>query len=229
MGVNGCNENRPLTDETKLRQWVQDTLDLIEVANGPADSTWGAKRAAMGHPKPFDLKYIGLGNEEIYPEFFTNFPEFASPIRAEYPNIEILSNAGQSSQGSWFDRMWQFARDQKADLVDEHYYNDPSWFLADHHRYYTYDRGGPHVFVGEYASKGNTYWNALTEASYLTGIERNSDVVELASYAPLLSNVDYVNWTARRTPATSTGGTSAAGTTPSRPSRRRRTATPATW
>ncbi|MEU7911932.1 alpha-L-arabinofuranosidase C-terminal domain-containing protein [Microbispora bryophytorum] len=80
------------------------------------------------------------------------------------------------------------------------------------------------MFVGEYASKGNTYWNALTEASYLTGIERNSDVVELASYAPLLSNVGYVNWTARRTPATSTGGTSAAGTTPSRPSRRRRTA-----
>ncbi|MEU7884621.1 alpha-L-arabinofuranosidase C-terminal domain-containing protein [Microbispora bryophytorum] len=91
--------------------------------------------------------------------------------------------------------MRQFARDQKADLVDEHYYNDPSWFLANNHRYDTYDRSGPHVFVGEYASNGNTYWNALTEASYLTGIERNSDVVELASYAPLLSNVDYVNWT----------------------------------
>ncbi|MBB2748691.1 UNVERIFIED_ORG: alpha-L-arabinofuranosidase [Microbispora rosea subsp. rosea] len=195
VGVNGCNENRPLTDEVKLQRWVQDTLDLIEFANGPADSTWGAKRAAMGHPKPFDLKYIGLGNEEIYTEFFTNFPKFASAIRAEYPNIKILSNAGQTSQGSWFDRMWQFARDQKADLVDEHYYNDPSWFLANNHRYDTYDRNGPHVFVGEYASKGNTYWNALTEASYLTGIERNSDVVELASYAPLLSNVDYVNWT----------------------------------
>ncbi|MGW5265355.1 alpha-L-arabinofuranosidase C-terminal domain-containing protein [Microbispora sp. NPDC004025] len=195
VGVNGCNENRPLTDEAKLRRWVQDTLDLIEFANGPADSTWGSKRAAMGHPKPFGLKYIGLGNEEIYNEFFTNYPKFANAIRAEYPDIKILSNSGQTSQGAWFDRMWQFARDQKADLVDEHYYNDPSWFLANNHRYDTYDRNGPHVFVGEYASKGNTYWNALTEASYLTGIERNSDVVELASYAPLLSNVDYVNWT----------------------------------
>lgn len=195
VGVNGCNENRPLTDEAKLQRWVQDTLDLIEFANGPAGSTWGAKRAAMGHPKPFGLKYIGLGNEEIYPEFFANYPKFANAIRAKYPDIKIISNAGQTSQGAWFDRMWQFARDQKADLVDEHYYNNPTWFLANNHRYDDYDRNGPHVFVGEYASQGNTFWNALTEASYLTGLERNSDVVELASYAPLLANVDYVNWT----------------------------------
>lgn len=195
VGVNGCNENRPLTDEAKLQRYVQDTLDLIEFANGPADSTWGSKRAAMGHPEPFNLKYIGLGNEEIYTQFFTNYPKFADAIRAKYPDIKILTNAGQTSQGTWFDRMWQFARDQKADLVDEHYYNSPAWFLANNHRYDTYDRNGPHVFVGEYASQGNTYWNALSEASYLTGIERNSDVVDLASYAPLLSNVDYVNWT----------------------------------
>jgi alpha-L-arabinofuranosidase len=195
VGVNGCGENRPLTDEAKLATWVRDTLDLIEFANGPVTSTWGKKRAELGHPKPFGLEYIGLGNEEIYEQFFTNFPKFAQAIRAEYPNIKILSNAGQTSQGAWFDRMWQFARDQKADLVDEHYYNSPSWFLANNHRYDTYDRNGPKVFVGEYASQGNTFGNALAEASYITGLERNSDVVRLASYAPLLANVDYVDWT----------------------------------
>ncbi|MGW0805072.1 alpha-L-arabinofuranosidase C-terminal domain-containing protein [Nonomuraea sp. NPDC002799] len=195
VGVNGCGENRPLTDEAELARWVRDTLDLIEFANGPVTSEWGKKRAALGHPKPFGLEYIGLGNEEIYPEFFTNYPKFADAIRAEHPAIKIISNSGQTSQGSWFDRMWQFARDQRADLVDEHYYNNPDWFLANNHRYDSYDRGGPKVFVGEYASRGNTLYNALSEASYMTGLERNSDVVELASYAPLLSNVDYVNWT----------------------------------
>ncbi|MFI7633215.1 alpha-L-arabinofuranosidase C-terminal domain-containing protein [Nonomuraea sp. NPDC049400] len=194
VGVNGCGENRPLTDEAKLARWVQDTLDLIEYANGPVTSEWGRKRAQLGHPKPFGLEYIGLGNEEIYPEFFANYPKFAEAIRARYPSIKIISNSGQTSQGAWFDRMWQFARDQKADLVDEHYYNSPDWFLTNNHRYDSYDRNGPKVFAGEYASRGNTFRNALAEASYMTGLERNSDVVELASYAPLLANVDYVNW-----------------------------------
>ncbi|TMR88932.1 alpha-L-arabinofuranosidase C-terminal domain-containing protein [Nonomuraea basaltis] len=194
VGVNGCGENRPLTDEAKLARWVQDTLDLIEFANGPVTSEWGKKRAELGHPKPFGLDYIGLGNEEIYPEFFANYPKFANAIRAEYPEIKIISNSGQTSQGAWFDRMWQFSRDQKADLVDEHYYNNPDWFLANNRRYDSYDRSGPKVFVGEYASRGNTFYNALAEASYMTGLERNADVVELTSYAPLLSNVDYVDW-----------------------------------
>ncbi|MFI7422554.1 alpha-L-arabinofuranosidase C-terminal domain-containing protein [Nonomuraea sp. NPDC049684] len=194
VGVNGCNVNQPLTDEAKLARWVQDTLDLIEFANGPVTSEWGAKRAALGHPKPFGLDYIGLGNEEIYPEFFTNYPKFADAVRAKHPTIKIISNSGQAPQGAWFDKMWQFARDQKADLVDEHYYSSPGWFLTNSHRYDSYDRNGPKVFAGEYASQGNTFGNALAEASYMTGLERNSDVVELASYAPLLANVDYVNW-----------------------------------
>ncbi|MFI7615261.1 alpha-L-arabinofuranosidase C-terminal domain-containing protein [Nonomuraea terrae] len=195
VGVNGCGENRPLTDEAGLSRWVRDTLDLIEFANGPVTSEWGAKRAELGHPKPFGLEYIGLGNEEIYEQFFANYPKFADAVRAEYPDIKIISNSGQTSQGAWFDRMWQFARDQRADLVDEHYYNNTSWFLTNNRRYDSYDREGPKVFVGEYASQGNTFYNALAEASYMTGIERNSDVVELASYAPLLANVDYVDWT----------------------------------
>ena len=195
VGVNACGQSRRLTDEEKLAQYVQDTLDLIEFANGPVTSTWGAKRAKLGHPKPFGLEYVGLGNEEGDEYFFTTYPKFAAAVRAKYPDIKIISNSGAISQGPWFDRMWQFARDQGADLVDEHYYNSPSWFLSNNKRYDTYDRSGPKVFVGEYASQGNTFGNALAEASYLTGIERNSDVIELASYAPLLSNVDYVNWT----------------------------------
>ncbi|PZG11289.1 alpha-L-arabinofuranosidase C-terminal domain-containing protein [Nonomuraea aridisoli] len=127
--------------------------------------------------------------------FEFNAVDFADAIRAEHPDIKIISNSGQTSQGAWFDRMWQFARDQKADLVDEHYYNNPNWFLTNNRRYDSYDREGPKVFVGEYASQGNTFFNALAEASYMTGLERNSDVVELASYAPLMANVDYVDWT----------------------------------
>ncbi|GAB1823406.1 alpha-L-arabinofuranosidase C-terminal domain-containing protein [Herbidospora sp. RD11066] len=195
VGVNACGVNLRLTDQQKLDRYVQDTLDLIEFANGPVTSEWGARRAAMGHPEPFGLEYVGLGNEETDEYFFTTYPKFAAAIRAEYPDIKILTNSGQTSQGTWFDRLWQFARDQKADLVDEHYYNDPGWFLSNNRRYDSYDREGPKVFIGEYASRGNTFFNALAEASYMTGIERNSDVVELASYAPLLSNVDYVNWT----------------------------------
>jgi alpha-L-arabinofuranosidase len=193
VGVNGCDENRPLPVD-QLGPWIQDTLDLIEFANGPATSPWGAKRAALGHRKPFNLTYIALGNEEIYPEFYRNYPYFAKAIHAKYPNIKIISNTGQRSAGAIFDRGWEFARAQRADLVDEHYYNSPEWFLANNHRYDTYDRTGPHVFVGEYASRGNTFYNALSEASFLTGIERNGDVVELASYAPLLANIDYVTW-----------------------------------
>jgi alpha-L-arabinofuranosidase len=193
VGVNGCNEDRPLAED-QLGPWVQDTLDLIEFANGGVNTEWGSVRAAMGHPQPFGLEYIGLGNEEIYPEFYRNYPHFARAIAAAYPDIKIITNSGQTSAGAIFDRGWEFAREQNADMVDEHYYNSPEWFLANNRRYDNYDRNGPKVFVGEYASRGNTFYNALSEASFITGLERNSDVVELASYAPLLANVDHVQW-----------------------------------
>lgn len=194
VGVNGCGGPAPLTDPEKLQEWVQDTLDLIEFANGDVTTEWGAVRASLGHPEPFGLEYIGLGNEEVQREFLTNYPLFHDAIRAAYPDIRIISNSGQTSAGAWFDELWDFARDQGADLVDEHYYNSPDWFLANTHRYDDYDREGPKVFIGEYASRGNTFGNALAEAAFMTGIERNSDVIELASYAPLLANQDYVQW-----------------------------------
>jgi alpha-L-arabinofuranosidase len=194
VGVTGCGGTDRLTED-QLAPFVADTLDLIEFANGPATSAWGSVRAKMGHPKPFGLRYLALGNEEYDPQFYANYPHFARAIEAAHPEIQVISNAGQSSQGAVFDRSWAFAREQGADLVDEHYYNSPAWFLANNHRYDSYDRTGPKVFVGEYASQGNAFGNALAEASYLTGLERNSDVVKLASYAPLLANVDYVDWT----------------------------------
>ncbi|HEY8471408.1 MAG TPA: alpha-L-arabinofuranosidase C-terminal domain-containing protein [Natronosporangium sp.] len=194
VGVTGCGDTFEITDPAELQQWVDDTLDLIEFANGAPDTEWGSVRAAMGHPEPFGLEYIGLGNEESSPQFYENYPYFHEAIRQAHPEIQIISNSGFASEGPIFDRSWQFARELGADLVDEHYYNAPQWFFSNNHRYDDYDRAGPHVFIGEYASRSNTWWSALAEASYLTGVERNGDVVELASYAPLLSNIDYVNW-----------------------------------
>ncbi|RHA38020.1 alpha-L-arabinofuranosidase C-terminal domain-containing protein [Cellulomonas rhizosphaerae] len=195
VGANGCGSTIPeMKDDASIARWVQDTVDLIEFANGDVTTTWGAVRAELGHPKPFGLRYIGLGNEENTTTFEANFPKFRDAIAVRYPDVKILSNSGPDDSGARFDTLWAFNKKQKVDLVDEHYYNDPSWFLANNDRYDSYDRSGPDVFLGEYASKGNTMWNALSEASYMTGLERNSDVVKLASYAPLLANEDYVQW-----------------------------------
>jgi alpha-L-arabinofuranosidase len=194
VGVTGCGDSAEITDAAELQTWVQDTLDLIEFANGPADSEWGSVRAEMGHPEPFGLTKIGLGNEEYKDQFYVNFPAFKDAIREAHPEIEIVGNSGIDDSGAVFDRSWEFMREQQVDLVDEHYYNSPEWFFANNARYDSYDRNGPHVFVGEYASRSNTWWSALSEASYLTGIERNGDVFDMASYAPLLSNIDYIDW-----------------------------------
>ena len=198
VGLNACGGTNRLTTPEQLEPFIQDTLDLIEFANGSVATEWGARRAALGHPAPFDLESIGLGNEEGDPQFLQNYPLFAQAIRERYPDIEIVSNSGPSSSGAVFDRNWQMSREQDADLVDEHYYNSQSWFLANAHRYDGYDRSGPHVFVGEYAARANpydnTFYSALTEAAFMTGLERNSDVVEMASTAPLLANADYVDW-----------------------------------
>ncbi|MEV5341457.1 alpha-L-arabinofuranosidase C-terminal domain-containing protein [Streptomyces sp. NPDC052676] len=193
--VTGCGQNRATDDEALLRRHIQDTLDLIEFANGPATSTWGRVRAEMGHPKPFGLTHIGVGNEENLPnEFFARFQKFRAAIEAKYPDITVISNSGPDDTGTTFDSLWKLNREAGVDMVDEHYYNSPQWFLQNNDRYDSYDRSGPKVFLGEYASQGNAFRNALAEAAFMTGLERNADVVKLASYAPLLANEDYVQW-----------------------------------
>jgi alpha-L-arabinofuranosidase len=193
--VTGCGQNRATDDPALLRRHIQDTLDLIEFANGPADSPWGRRRAEMGHPAPFGLTHIAVGNEENLPDaYFANFLSFRAAIKARYPSVVVLGNAGPDDAGATFARLWQLNRDAGVDMVDEHYYNSPTWFLQNNERYDAYDRDGPEVFLGEYASQDNKLYNALAEAAYLTGLERNADVVRLASYAPLLSNEDYVQW-----------------------------------
>ncbi|MFJ2555709.1 MULTISPECIES: alpha-L-arabinofuranosidase C-terminal domain-containing protein [unclassified Streptomyces] len=193
--VTGCGQNQATDDPALLRRHIQDTLDLIEFANGPATSAWGRKRAAMGHPKPFGLTHIEVGNEENLPEaFFERFTEFRKAVEARYPDITVISNSGPDDSGSTFDRAWQLNRDAQVDMVDEHYYNSPQWFLENNDRYDGYDRSGPKVFLGEYASQDNRFRNALAEAAFMTGLERNADVVQLASYAPLLAHTGAVQW-----------------------------------
>ncbi|MEU2895560.1 alpha-L-arabinofuranosidase C-terminal domain-containing protein [Streptomyces sp. NPDC001273] len=193
--VTGCGQNRATDDEELLQRHIQDTLDLIEFANGPADSTWGGVRAGMGHRKPFGLTHLGVGNEENLPrEFYARFERFRAAIEAKHPDITVISNSGPDDAGTVFDTAWRLNREGDVDMVDEHYYNSPQWFLRNNDRYDSYDRGGPAVFLGEYASQGNTWKNALAEAAFMTGLERNADIVKLASYAPLLANEDYVQW-----------------------------------
>jgi alpha-L-arabinofuranosidase len=193
--VTGCGQNRATEDPELLRRHVQDTLDLIEFANGPVDSTWGRERARMGHPRPFGLTHLGVGNEENLPdEFFERFKVFREAIEARHPNITVISNSGPDDAGVTFDRAWELNRAADVAMVDEHYYNSPPWFLENNNRYDSYDRNGPKVFLGEYASLDNRFRNALAEAAYMTGLERNADVVRLASYAPLLANEGDVQW-----------------------------------
>ncbi|PSM39929.1 alpha-N-arabinofuranosidase [Streptomyces dioscori] len=193
--VTGCGQNQAVDDDALLKRHIQDTLDLIEFANGPVTSEWGKKRAKMGHPKPFGLTHLAVGNEENLPnEYFERFKQFRAAVEAKYPDVTVVSNSGPDDSGSTFDTAWKLNREANVDLVDEHYYNSPQWFLQNNDRYDSYDRSGPKVFLGEYASQGNTFRNALSEAAFMTGLERNADVVKLASYAPLLANEDYVQW-----------------------------------
>ncbi|KAB8161185.1 alpha-N-arabinofuranosidase [Streptomyces sp. 3MP-14] len=193
--VTGCGENQHTDDPELLQRHIQDALDLIEFANGPTDSTWGGLRAEMGHPEPFGLTHVAIGNEEnLAEEFYANFEQFRAAIEAEYPEITVVSNSGPGSSGPLFDDLWRLNTEGGVDMVDEHYYNDPTWFLENNDRYDSYDREGPDVFLGEYASRDNTFYNALAEASFLTGLERNADVVKMASYAPLFAMEDSYQW-----------------------------------
>ncbi len=199
-GLSCQYESNEVVPLTKLAPYVQDALDLIEFANGPVDSKWGKVRADMGHAKPFNLKMIAIGNEQwgtVYPE---RLEVFVKAIRKRYPHIQIVGTSGPSAAGDKFDYLWPEMKRIGVDLVDEHYYMSPDWFFANAGRYDSYDRKGPKVFAGEYAShdystgKANNFLSALSEAAFMTGLERNADVVRLATYAPLFAHVDAWQW-----------------------------------
>jgi len=178
----------------ELGPWIDDALDLIEFANGDVDTVWGAKRAELGHPEPFNMEYIAIGNEEVGEPFFERYTYFHKAIKERYPDMKIINSSGPFPAGGEYDRGWASARENGSDYVDEHYYVSPEWMLANVHRYASFSEDDPKVFLGEYASWGNTYYNALAEAAYMTGLQNNAHAVGLACYAPLLCNVDYVNW-----------------------------------
>lgn len=177
-----------------LQEWIDDALDLIEFANGDINTEWGKIRAELGHPEPFGLEYIGIGNEEVGAEFFERYPYFHKQIKEKYPDIKIINTAGPFVSGGEYERGWNSANEHGSDLIDEHYYLAPEWFIANHHHYDNYKGRKTKVFLGEYASWDNTWYNALAEASYMIGLERNAEGVALACYAPMLANVGYVNW-----------------------------------
>ena len=191
----GMDQHVPLKS---LQPYIDDALDLIEFANGETSTKWGGLRAEMGHPKPFNLKYIAIGNEqwgEIYPE---RLELFVKAIRERYPEIRIIGSSGPNAEGSDFEYLWPEMRRLKVDLVDEHYYRSPEWFLNNARRYDSYDRNGPKVFAGEYAchpgNRENSFLTALCEAAFMTGLERNADIVELCTYAPLFAHLEAWQW-----------------------------------
>ena len=183
----------------ELQPFIQDALDLIEFANGSVDTPWGKVRAEMGHPAPFGMKFLGIGNEQwdsLYPE---HLEPFLKAIRAAHPEIKVVGSSGPDSEGKQFDYLWPEMKRLKADLVDEHFYRPYDWFLSQGARYDNYDRKGPKVFAGEYAchakgKKWNHAYASLLEAAFMTGLERNADVVHMATYAPLFAHVEGWQW-----------------------------------
>ena len=190
--------------QDQLQPYIDDCLDLIEFANGPADSKWGKVRAEMGHPAPFNMKYIGVGNEQWGEFYYERLKPFVAAIRAKYPDIKIVGTSGPVPEDVpdntyRFEDGWKAMKAQKADLVDEHYYRDEQWFLTHGLRYDSYDRKGPKVFAGEYACHGkgkkwNHYEAAILEAAFMTGFERNADIVHMTTPAPLFAHVDGWQW-----------------------------------
>ena len=186
-----------------LHEYIQDALDLIEFANSPVTSPWGKLRAQMGHPAPFHLEMMGVGNEQWGSRYIERYKLFAQALKEKHPEIKLVVAAGPAPSGEPFETMWANWRQLKPDIVDEHYYMSPDWFLENSHRYDHYDRSGPKIFAGEYAAQTagttkaenrNDWQAAISEAAFMTGLERNGDVVQMASYAPLLANVDAWQW-----------------------------------
>ena len=187
-----------------LDPYVQDALDLIQFANGGIDTPWGKVRNDMGHPDTFDMKYIGIGNEQWGPEYIERYKVFEKAIKAKYPEMIIVSGSGPFPEGDYFEYGWEELKKLNTEIVDEHYYRSPEWFRENATRYDKYDRSGPKVFAGEYAAQSvaiaspdnkNNWECALSEAAFMTGLERNADVVYLTSYAPLMAHEEGWQWT----------------------------------
>lgn len=187
----------------QLGPYVQDALDLIEFANGDETTTWGKVRSDLGHPAPFGLKMMGIGNENWGPQYLERLAIFTRAIKEKYPDVKLVNSSGTDPNGERFDLLNTALRKAGADLIDEHYYRKPEWFLQNASRYDNYPRNGSKVFAGEYAAHAdktiggynrNTLYAALAEAAFMTGLERNADVVNMASYAPLFANVDGWQW-----------------------------------
>lgn len=188
----------------ELDSYVQDALDLIEFANAEPNTKWGKVRADMGHPAPFDLKFLGIGNENWGPQYVERLKVFTKAIKAKYPNIKLVNSSGTDPNGDRFDYLNKELRAMNADIIDEHYYRTPDWFLKNAGRYDSYDRNASKVFAGEYAAQSdktvsvknvNNWKCALSEAAFMTGLERNAQVVNMASYAPLFAHAEGWQWT----------------------------------
>lgn len=185
--INVGMSHREVVPVDRMSQWVQDALDAIEYANGPTNTVWGSLRAMNGHPAPFGLKYIEIGNENGGPDYNVRWGMFHRAIKSRYPEIQLIAN------------VWGgYPTNPPPDIIDEHYYSNPEFFMQQANRYDAYDRNGPKVFVGEYAvtsgcGQGNLR-AAIGEAAFMTGLERNSDIVWMASYAPLFVNVNHKRW-----------------------------------
>ena len=180
----------------EMDAYAQELIDLIEWANGdPKTSSLAKMRADAGHPKPFHLKYLGIGNEDLISDVFTErYTYLNRRIKSAHPEIQVVGTVGPFYEGSDYERGWEIARQEHIDIVDEHYYNSPGWFLHNQNFYDRYDRNGTKVYLGEWASWGNALENALIEALHLTNLERNADVVVMASYAPLLAKHGHTQW-----------------------------------
>ncbi|WP_420458138.1 alpha-L-arabinofuranosidase C-terminal domain-containing protein [Neolewinella sp.] len=188
----------------ELDPYVQDALDLIEFANGDTATRWGKLRADMGHPEPFAMKYIGVGNEQWGPDYIERYRVFEASIKKQHPDIVIISGSGPFPDGEQFEYGMEQLTELDAEIVDEHYYRPPNWFRQNATRYDSYDRDGPKIFAGEYAAQSvaiaspdneNNWECALAEAAFMTGLERNADLVVMTSYAPLMAHADGWQWT----------------------------------
>ena len=187
----------------ELQPYIDDALDLVEFANGSIDTKWGRLRNEMGHPRPFNLKFLGVGNEQWEPQYIERYKVFEKAILSKFPDIKIVSGAGPFAEGEYFNYAWKELKQLRPALIDEHYYKPPSWFFSNASRYDNYERTGPKIFAGEYAAHSkenpeaesrNNWESALAEAAFMTGLERNADIVRMCSYAPLFAHVDAWQW-----------------------------------